>query len=302
MKSNGNAKPTEIVVVSGKGGTGKTSLTGALARLFTGKIIADCDVDAANLHLILMPLRIVEENEFTGGKKAAIDPGICTGCGRCREVCRFGAITENFSVDDISCEGCGACYFLCPVHAVEFTPRVAGSVYVCDTEPKGSFVYAELFPGEENSGKLVASVRERAKILAEQDGVDYVLIDGPPGIGCPVISSITGTDMAIIVTEPTPSGFHDLGRILALVRHFGATPALVVNRYDINRNFMKTIWDYCTSEKVPFLGAIPYDTNITEAQREGKSILEYAPDCDASRAIRSIYEKLTLLLEETKNG
>ena len=249
-----------------------------------------------------MPFTITEESDFVGGKKASINPEACTRCGRCVEVCRFGAISEEFVVDEVACEGCGACYFLCPAGAVDFTPRTVGCLYSCDTERGDRFIYAELSPGEENSGKLVAYVRQEAKNYAEKSGKKLILIDGPPGIGCPVISSVTGTDMAIIVTEPTPTGMHDLTRILGLARHFGIIPSLVVNRCDINEDYLHKMRAYCEKEQVHFLGEIPYNPLITEAQREAKTILEYAPDCDASIAIRKIHKKLESLLEESNHG
>src|SRR4030042_3144909 len=210
----------EIVVISGKGGTGKTSLVACLASLFIDKVMVDCDVDAANLHMILSPERIIRESAFSGGKKAAIDLARCTGCGVCRDVCRFGAISSDFIVDPFSCEGCGACYLFVPAHAVNFSAHIAGHWYVADTGNHGRVVFAELLPGEDNSGKLVAAVRNEARVEAESAGKRLIIIDGPPGIGCPVISSVTGTNLVIVVTEPTPSGIHDLDRAIALTDHF----------------------------------------------------------------------------------
>jgi len=292
------AKIKEMVIISGKGGTGKTSLAGALSFLFDNKIIVDCDVDAANLHLILKTDGILNTIEFTGGKKARIDPKKCTQCGICRDACRYDAISENFEVDFFSCEGCGACYFLCPSEAVDFNARLAGHYYVCNTPGNGNFVFAELLPGEDNSGKLVAAVRNRAREEAEKTGVNLILIDGPPGIGCPVISSITGTHLAIIVTEPTPSGIHDLKRIVELANHFQIKAAVVVNKSDINPGFSEEMKQYCNKHSLVFLGEIPYDTSITMAQKEAKTILDFAPDCTASQAIRDIYKKIQNILEE----
>jgi MinD superfamily P-loop ATPase len=287
----------EVVVVSGKGGTGKTSVVGALASLLTNRVAADCDVDAANLHVILNPV-ILEAKEFIGGKKAIIDPSRCTGCGRCREVCRFDAISEEFMVNHRSCEGCGACYILCPAGAVDFPSSRAGSCYICKDKYSSPFVYAELLPGEENSGKLVAMVRNEARTLAEKNGTPLVVIDGPPGIGCPVISSMTGAHVAVVVTEPTISGLHDLERIIELAQFFKCRTGIIVNKSDINPDFCKRIEEHCTAKGVTFLGAIPYEPKITEAQIQATTILDVAPNSKASAVIRIIHKKLLKTLEE----
>jgi len=288
----------ELVIVSGKGGTGKTSLAGTLASLFQNKIIADCDVDAANLHIILTPEEVFSQKEFTGGKKAHINLNHCTQCGVCRDICRYDAISEEFIVDPVSCEGCGACFFLCPVRAIDFTPQLAGHCYICSTSSNDCFVFAELLPGEENSGKLVAMVRSEAREEAKKEDVRLILIDGPPGIGCPVISSLTGTHLALIVTEPTPTGIHDLKRIVDLALHFKIKVALVVNKSDINPQYVTEIRQYCEKQGLAYLGEIPYEVKITEAQKEMKTILDFAPECEASRAIREIHKKIQSILEE----
>lgn len=287
----------EVVVVSGKGGTGKTSVVGALASLMTDRVAADCDVDAANLHMILGP-EVLEEKEFIGGKKATIDPSRCTGCGTCREVCRFNAISETFTVDRRACEGCGACYFLCPAGAVDFSSSRAGSCFICKDKYAGPFVCAELLPGEENSGKLVAMVRNEARTLAEKNGIPLVIIDGPPGIGCPVISSMTGTHVAVIVTEPTISGLHDLERIVGLALFFNCKVGVIINKSDVNPDYCKRIEENCTAKGITFLGAIPYDSKVTEAQIQATTILDVAPDSQASEIIRIIHKKLSKILEE----
>ncbi|OPY59341.1 MAG: Septum site-determining protein MinD [Syntrophorhabdaceae bacterium PtaU1.Bin034] len=286
----------EVVVLSGKGGTGKTSLVAGLAFLLSRNVVADCDVDAANLNLLLNS-KIVEEHEFYGGRKATIRTDLCTGCGRCREVCRFDAISENYVVDPLSCEGCGACHFLCPAKAVLFDEALSGHYYVAQTKRKRGMVYAELLPGAENSGKLVSVVRTRARDLAESDGNDLVLIDGPPGIGCPVISSLTGTQLAVFVTEPTISGVHDLERVMGLARHFNVPGAVVVNKADLNESYGVKIKEICEERGIDFLGSIPYEPRITEAQRQGKTILESEPDCSASRRINQILERLIERME-----
>ncbi len=288
----------EVVVVSGKGGTGKTSLSGALASLLENGVIADCDVDAANLHLILDPGEPIRSTVFMGGKKAKIDPGSCTRCGICRGACRFGAISEDLAIDPILCEGCGACHALCPAGAVGFSSHLAGYCYVNKLGGRGRFVCAELFPGEENSGKLVAMVREEARREAQEAGYRLILIDGPPGIGCPVISSLTGADLAIAVTEPTPSGVHDLKRLVGLARHFRIPTAVVVNKSDINLSFVEEMKSYCDWQDLIYLGDIPYDPGITEAQREAKTIVEFNPRCNASEAIQKIYARLKSVLED----
>jgi MinD superfamily P-loop ATPase len=288
----------EIVVISGKGGTGKTSLVAALASLFADKVMVDCDVDAANLHMILQPERIIRQSGFAGGKKAAIDLALCTSCGICRDMCRFDAISSDFIVDPFSCEGCGACYLFCPANAVNFSAHIAGHRYVSDTGNNGRFVFAELLPGEDNSGKLVAAVRNEARVEAAATGKRLIIIDGPPGIGCPVISSVTGTNLVIVVTEPTPAGIHDLERVIALTKHFSIRAAVVVNKSDINPSSLAAIKKYCDAGYHTFLGEIPYETAITEAQRAGKTIVDYSPGCDASGAIRSIHTKLQSILEE----
>jgi MinD superfamily P-loop ATPase len=288
----------EMVVVSGKGGTGKTSFTGAVASMFNNKIMADCDVDAANLHMILQPEKTIETKEFTGGKKAWINPDICTKCGICKEACHYDAISDDFLINHFSCEGCGACYFLCPANAVDFSSGLAGYCYICSTANDGRFVFAELLPGEDNSGKLVAMVRNEARAEAEKTGRELILIDGPPGIGCPVISSITGTHLAIVVTEPTPTGIHDMRRIVELTRHFQIKAAVVINKGDINSRYVEEMKLYCKENNLIYLGEIPYETRITEAQKEAKTILDFAPECQASESIRGIYTKLKSILEE----
>lgn len=286
----------EVVVVSGKGGTGKTSVIASLARLMTDKVVADCDVDAANLSLVLHS-HVIEERGFTGGKKATIILDKCIQCNRCRETCRFSAIGNNFVVDTLTCEGCGACYFLCPVEAVAFEAHRAGACFLCETDSKEPFIYAELVAGEDNSGKLVAMVRATAKEQAETKGISRILIDGPPGIGCPVISSLTGTSLAVIVTEPTSSGIHDLERILALAGHFQTSTAVVINKSDIDSALSDTIETYCREKGVSLLGRIPYEKNISEAQRAGKTIVEYSPESKASHAMRHITDRLESILK-----
>jgi MinD superfamily P-loop ATPase len=287
----------EIVIVSGKGGTGKTSFVGSLASLLAQKVVADCDVDAANLNLLLNG-KVNSTCDFVAGRKAFIDPGACSGCGRCREVCRFDAISPDYVVDFLSCEGCGACHFLCPAEAVSFDEALCGHYHVAETEKGGAVVFAELLPGRENSGKLVSMVRTKAREIAESRGIDLILIDGPPGVGCPAISSLTGARLTVLVTEPTMTGVHDLERVVGLARHFDVPTAVVVNKSDINPSFTERIVSFCAERQIDFLGAIPYEPMVTEAQRQGKTVLEFAPDCPASMEIRTIFDKFAGKLEE----
>jgi len=285
----------QIVILSGKGGTGKTTLTAAFSVL-TGKIVvADCDVDAPDLHMLLHP-EIIKRNEFKGSKLAQIDQMKCIKCGLCREKCRFNAITENIEVDQYSCEGCGVCTIVCPVNAVRLIERVSGQVYTSKIN-YGFMVHATLNPGEANSGKLVALVRLNAKVIAEKEGIDLILIDGPPGIGCPVVASVTGIDAALIVTEPTLSGIHDLERVVQLLEHFKIQPLLCINMYDVNKNNAKKILAFCKERCIEVVGMIPFNPKVTEAMVNGKTIVEYSPRSDVTNEIRSIWEKITTVLE-----
>lgn len=285
----------QIAILSGKGGTGKTTLTAAFSVL-TGKIVvADCDVDAPDLHMLLHP-EIIKRNEFKGSKLAQIDQMKCIKCGLCREKCRFNAITENIEVDQYSCEGCGVCTIVCPVNAVRLIERVSGQVYTSKIN-YGFMVHATLNPGEANSGKLVALVRLNAKVIAEKEGIDLILIDGPPGIGCPVVASVTGIDAALIVTEPTLSGIHDLERVVQLLEHFKIQPLLCINMYDVNKNNAKKILAFCKERCIEVVGMIPFNPKVTEAMVNGKTIVEYSPRSDVTNEIRSIWEKITTVLE-----
>jgi MinD superfamily P-loop ATPase len=285
----------QIAILSGKGGTGKTTLTAAFSVLAGKIVVADCDVDAPDLHMLLHP-EIIKRNEFKGSKLAQIDQKKCIKCGLCREKCRFNAITENIEVDQYSCEGCGVCTIVCPVNAVRLIERVSGQVYTSKIN-YGFMVHATLNPGEANSGKLVALVRLNAKVIAEKEDIDLILIDGPPGIGCPVIASVTGIDAALIVTEPTLSGIHDLERVVQLLEHFKIQPLLCINMYDVNKNNAKKILAFCKERCIEVVGMIPFNPKVTEAMVNGKTIMEYSPRSDVTNEIRSIWEKITTVLE-----
>jgi MinD superfamily P-loop ATPase len=262
----------QIAVVSGKGGTGKTSIVASLASLAKGRaVFADCDVDAPDLHLILQPT-VMELREFFGIKRAFIDSGKCTQCGSCQDACRFAAISD-FLVDPALCEGCGVCKLVCPAQAVEMRESLAGYAYLSDTR-FGPLVHAELFPGEEASGKLVAMVREMARELAAMRKLDLILIDGSPGIGCPVIASLTGVDLALVVTEPTITGEHDLERILDVAGHFGIKTAVCINKYDLNPEASRHIEALCEERAVMVAGRMPFHSSVVEAMVLGRSVVE----------------------------
>ena len=285
----------EIVVVSGKGGTGKTSLVASLAVLAGRAVLADCDVDAADLHLVMRP-ETRETRDFTGGRKAAVMPDRCAECGKCYEVCRFSAVVRDgerhpaYSIDPVSCEGCGVCSYFCPEKAIAFEPVVNGQWFVSATR-YGPMVHARLGIAEENSGKLVSLVRSQAKRIAEQENVPYILVDGPPGIGCPVIASVTGADAVLIVTEPSVSGGHDLERVAALAGHFRIPAFLCVNKFDINPALGEAIEQKARAGGITPVGRIHYDPAVTAAQIKGVPVLELE-DGTAGRDIRKVWAAL----------
>jgi len=285
----------QIVVLSGKGGTGKTTLTAAFSVLAKKAVVADCDVDAPDLHMLLNP-EIMERLEFKGSKLAVIDEEKCVKCDLCREKCRFDAITKSLDVDQFSCEGCGVCTIVCPVNAVKLNERVSGQAYISKIR-YGFMVHAMLNPGEANSGKLVTLVRRNAKIVAEKENINLILIDGPPGIGCPVIASVTGVDAGLIVTEPTMSGIHDLKRALQLLEHFNVPSMVCVNMYDINEDNTEKIFSFCKDKGTEVVGKIPFNKKVTEAMVKGKTIIEYSPKSDAANEIRHVWEKISAVLE-----
>jgi MinD superfamily P-loop ATPase len=270
----------ELVIISGKGGTGKTSLTASFAALASPVVTADCDVDAADLHLVLTPT-VRQQVPFRCGHEAVIRPADCIGCGACLAYCRFEAVRRNaggagemeFSIDPTACEGCGVCVARCPVAAIDFPERTAGEWYVSDTR-FGPMVHARLTPGGENSGKLVSQVRERARTLAAERHLDRILIDGPPGVGCAVIASLSGAARALVVTEPTLSGEHDLGRVLELTRHFGIPARVCVNKWDLNPDMAARIETGAMAAGARVAGRVRYDHGVTAAQLQGKCVVE----------------------------
>jgi MinD superfamily P-loop ATPase len=270
----------ELVIISGKGGTGKTSVTASFAILADRPVVCDCDVDAADLHLVLEPT-IRERHEFESGHEAVIRQNDCTGCGICQDLCRFGAISNNvdmFSIDSISCEGCGVCVWFCPEGAIDFPQRHCGEWFVSDTRC-GPMVHARLGVAAENSGKLVSTVRREAKHLAEEENYKIVIVDGPPGLGCPVIASLTGASQVLIVTEPTVSGEHDLERVLSLTRHFQIPTAICVNKWDINEEMTRQIENKARSAGATIAGRIRYDASVTLAQIQKKAVVEIDAPC-----------------------
>lgn len=283
----------ELVVVSGKGGTGKTSITAAFASLAHKSVLCDADVDAADLHLLMTPT-VRKKRDFMGGCLAEIRKDDCVECDRCRELCRFEAISEDYVVDAINCEGCGVCVDLCPEQAINFPVQKCGEWFISDTR-FGPMVHARLGIAEENSGKLVSLVRQETKKLAEERGREFILTDGPPGIGCPVISSIGGATALAIIVEPTVSGLHDMKRVAELAGHFKVPGIVCVNKYDLNMEMTKKIEAYGLERNMTLLGRIPFDPVFTWAMIEGKNVLEYAPDSEAAQSIREAWQKIMSL-------
>ncbi len=283
----------ELVILSGKGGTGKTSLTAAFTSLFRNIILCDADVDAADLHLLMAP-EVKERHDFKGGNDAIINPDKCTGCGLCHELCRFGAVSEKddvFEIDPVECEGCGVCYDFCPEQAIDFPPKICGEWYISDTR-FGPMVHARLGIAEENSGRLVALVREEARKIARTDHIDLILTDGPPGIGCPVIASISQANAVLVVAEPSLSGRHDLERVGELTAHFKIPTMVCVNKCDLNPDHTRWIKDMAGKKNITYVGEIPYDPKFTEAMIACRNIIEYDESSDASAAVKEIWENV----------
>ncbi|HIJ56656.1 MAG TPA: P-loop NTPase [Deltaproteobacteria bacterium] len=280
----------EMIVISGKGGTGKTSVMAAFASLAENMMLCDADVDAADLHLIMAP-EVQERQAFQSGNTAVINKDKCTECGLCRDLCRWDAVSETFEIDSIACEGCGVCVYFCPEEAIDFPVDTCGEWFISDTR-FGPMVHARLGIAEENSGKLVTLVRKEAKKLAEAKNLDLILTDGPPGIGCPVIASIGGADAVLIVTEPSVSGVHDMERVVQLAEHFRVPAMVCINKFDINTEMSMEIERFCQNKGLTFLGRIPFDPIFTKAMVQGQTIYEYNSDSNAGLAVRQIWEKI----------
>jgi MinD superfamily P-loop ATPase len=298
----------EIVVISGKGGTGKTSIVASFATLAKDVVLADCDVDAADLHLLLAP-EVKQTADFSGGKLASIVTESCIGCGRCKEVCNFGApvldgsgndiVEKTYRIDPISCEGCSVCVHFCPVDAIRFEEAINGQWFISETR-FGPMVHARLGIAQENSGKLVSLIRKEAKKIAVEQGNDLIIIDGSPGIGCPVIASITGADLVLVVTEPTLSGRHDLDRVVELTKHFAIPTVICINKYDINPKITDQIKSTANKWNLQIVGEIAYDSAVTKAQIAARSIVEYSNGSLKGQIISLWESVLGVLLESDK--
>ena len=280
----------EIVIVSGKGGTGKTSLAAAFAALAKNGILCDADVDAADLHLLMQP-EVKERTDFMGGSKAVINPDLCTGCGTCRTLCRFDAISDRYEVDPIRCEGCGVCVDFCPEQAIDFPVQRCGEWYISATR-FGPMVHARLGIAEENSGRLVSLVRKETRQLAEERGLELILTDGPPGIGCPVIAAIGGATALVIVVEPTVSGIHDMERVVDLAAHFRVPGMVIVNKYDLNVEMTEAVEKLAVQRNLVVLGRVPFDPVFTRSMVQGQTLFEYGEETPTRQVVRDIWAKI----------
>lgn len=296
----------QLVILSGKGGTGKTSVTAAFAHLVAQgdqpihTVLADADVDAANLELVLAP-KMETRNEFWGGQVAQIDSRLCAGCGTCEIVCRFDAVFEDdgeYRIDSIACDGCAACVYQCPEEAITMQPQLAGEWFRSQSR-YGTLFHAALRPAQENSGKLVTVVKQNARLLAMDEDIPLVLVDGPPGIGCPVISAVSGADLALIVAEPTAAGVHDMQRVLQTTDHFGVKALVCINKADIYPAGTVQIEAFCQEQKIEMVGRIPFDTTVTEAMVQGQPVTAYQPTTLSSQALQDIWMKVSAILEMT---
>ena len=292
----------QLVILSGKGGTGKTSVAAALAHLASQDlpvVLADADVDAANLELVLAPTKL-EEHVFMGGQIAVIDPEKCTLCGTCHDVCRYDAIVpgdDTYRVDILACEGCASCVYQCPEEAIHSEEQQAGLWFRSDTR-FGPLYHAHLFAAQENSGKLVTMVKQQGRLLALDEGRELLIVDGPPGIGCPVISASAGADLALLVVEPTVSGIHDLERALGTVTHFRVPALVCINKADLNPEQTAVIEAYCAEEGIEVVGKLPFDTIVTEAMVQGQPVTAYQPDGAMAAALGAAWSRIRARLEE----
>jgi len=283
----------EVVVISGKGGTGKTSVTASFAMLEKNAVFADCDVDAANMR-ILLEEKIIESEDFYSGEMAIIDQSKCIKCGKCFNVCRFDGIIKknwNFLVNELNCEGCGYCAQVCPRDAIKMETQNIGEIFISKTINDSILIHAELIPGAENSGKLVAEVKRKARIILEQNHKDFLIVDGSPGIGCPVISSLSGANYVVLVTEPTVSGIHDLKRVLELVKKFQIKAGCVINKFDLNKQQNDELVEFLKDENIPILGNIPYDERIIHSLNEKKTLVN-AEIVGLTQIITEIWNKI----------
>ncbi len=298
----------QLVILSGKGGTGKTSLAAAFAHLACDRpmplraVLADADVDAANLELVLQP-HLLEQHEFMGGSKASLDTAKCKGCGVCAQVCRFDAIQARdgqYSVDMVACDGCAACVYQCPTQAIRMEPQLAGHWFRSDCR-YGPLFHAALRPAHENSGKLVTLVKQQARLLGLDEGYQVVIVDGPPGIGCPVISAASGADLAVIVAEPTAAGIHDMERVLQTTEHFRVQSLVCINKADVYPPGAAQIEAYCRAHGIEMMGHIPFDATVTEAMVHGEPVIAYRPAASASQAMRDIWQRVAAHLNHPGN-
>ncbi len=285
----------EIAIISGKGGTGKTTITAAFAAISKEAILADCDVDAPDLHILFQP-EIIEKWEFHGSKVASIDPERCIMCNLCAQNCRFDAAHPP-TINPISCEGCGVCELVCPRNAIQMQDRLSGHIFSSKTR-FGPMAHAMLIPGEGNSGKLVTEVRRLGVKLANAENREIVLIDGSPGIGCPVISTLTGIKLGVIVTEPTMSGIHDMERIVELMRRFRVKTAAIINKYDLNPENTEKLEEFCRENEITILGRIPFDPVATKSMVAAKTLPEFAADHQITKILQEMWERILQLVRE----
>ncbi|MDK2985685.1 MAG: hypothetical protein PWQ96_1327 [Clostridia bacterium] len=284
----------QLAIVSGKGGTGKTTVSAALSLLSFNKVIVDCDVDASNLHLILNP-EIQMWTDFYSGKKAKINPNVCIKCGKCLEECRFNAISDSYEIKKVKCTGCGACKIVCPEDAISLQSNKAGKWYMSNTL-WGTMLHAELGIAEDNSGKLVSCIRQKAESVAQKEGNDLIIIDGPPGIGCPVIASITGVDLVLIVTEPTQSGLHDALRVHKVAQGFNIPSSLCINKFDLNPEMSEIIQKECKYKEIEYVGEIPFKNEVVDALVSGgKEFLDKLP-AEVVNALNNIWKRVEVKL------
>ncbi len=280
----------EIVIISGKGGTGKTSIIAAFASLAENKVLCDADVDAADLHLIMNP-KIKERHDFKSGHTAIINHDKCTQCNLCRDLCKWDAISEDFVVDSIECEGCGVCWYFCPEKAIDSPVNTCGEWYLSDTR-FGPMAHARLDIAEDNSGKLVSLIRQEGKKLAEEKNLDLLFTDGPPGIGCPVIASLGGASAVLIVAEPTVSGRHDMERVAKLAAFFKIPAMVCVNKFDLNPGEGEDIEAFARKENITVMGRIPFDPAFTKAMVQGKTIVEFDGNSKGCVAVKNLWDEL----------